>query len=139
MLDTPEAIEKWRAERRKNWPSAKNMQRKEEEKKDMIDRGELRDDEKNEIGLKGVSNKRKIGNRNDNRNRKHNKKKRNNKKSKLSTNNNATLLERLLKKSIEKEQSAILQCFKLFVDNDFYRPKPAIIEEIGKEEASEDA
>ena len=115
------------------------MQRKEEEKKDMIDRGELRDDEKNEIGLKGVSNKRKIGNRNDNRNRKHNKKKRNNKKSKLSTNNNATLLERLLKKSIEKEQSAILQCFKLFVDNDCYRPKPAIIEEIGKEEASEDA
>ena len=30
----------------------------------------------------------------------------------------------------------ILQCFKLFVDKDFYRPKPAIIEEIGKEEAN---
>ena len=122
-LDTPEAIEKWRAERRKNWPSAKNIERKNEEKKKMAERGELREDEKNEVGLKGVSNKRSRGGNKDKSNRKYNDNKRNKKKSKLATNNNATLLEKLLKKSIEKEESAILQCFKLFVDNDFYRNK----------------
>jgi hypothetical protein len=122
-LDTPEAIEKWRAERRKNWPSAKNIQRKTEETKKMAERGELREDEKHEVGLKGVSNKTSRGGNKDKRNRKYNDNKRNKKKSKLATNSNATLLEKLLKKSIEKEESAILQCFKLFVDNDFYRNK----------------
>ena len=56
-LDTPEEIEKWRAERRKNWPSDKVIQQKEKQKKEMLERGELRDDEKNAVGLKGVGNK----------------------------------------------------------------------------------
>ena len=49
-LDTPEDIEKWRAERRKNWPSDKVIQQKEKQKKEMLERGELRDDEKNAVG-----------------------------------------------------------------------------------------
>ena len=120
-LDTPEDIEKWRAERRKNWPSDKVIQQKEKQKKEMLERGELRDDEKNAVGLKGVGNKT-GGNRN--KKNKNQKKKGKNKNSALSSNKNASLLERLLKKSIEKERSAILQCFKLFVENDFYRSRP---------------
>ena len=89
---------------------------------EMLERGELRDDEKNAVGLKGVGNKTGGGNRNKkNKNQKGKGKKKN---ASISSNNNASLLERLLKKSIEKERSAILQCFKLFVENDFYRTRP---------------
>ena len=121
QLDTPEEIEKWRAERRKNWPSDKVIQQKEKQRKEMLERGELRDDEKNAVGLKGVGN-RAGGNRN--KKNKNQKKRGKNKNGTLSSNNDASLLERLLKKSIEKERSAILQCFKLFVENDFYRNRP---------------
>tara|TARA_E500000331_G_C17182138_1_gene681015 strand:+ start:186 stop:374 length:189 start_codon:yes stop_codon:yes gene_type:complete len=37
-LDTPEAIEKWRAERRKNWPSDKVIKEKEKLKKFGLNR-----------------------------------------------------------------------------------------------------
>ena len=68
----------------------------------MAERGELREDEKHEVGLKGVSNKTSRGGNKEKRNRKYKNNKRNKKKSKLATNSNASLLEKLLKKSIEK-------------------------------------
>ena len=93
---------------------------KRKQKKEMLERGELCDDEKNACGLKGVGNK-----TGGNRNKKNkNQRKRKEKNASISSNKNASLLERLLKKSIEKERSAILQCFKLFVENDFYRTRP---------------
>ncbi|WVQ71103.1 hypothetical protein IAR50_000628 [Cryptococcus sp. DSM 104548] len=40
-LNTPEDIEKWIAERKARWPSAKRVQEKEEERKSAIERGEM--------------------------------------------------------------------------------------------------
>ena len=47
---TDEEIEKWRAERRKKWPSDSVIKQKMELKQKMEDSGKLRDDEKEKDG-----------------------------------------------------------------------------------------
>eukprot|EP00741_Cyanophora_paradoxa_P012666 tig00020614_g12237.t1 len=44
ILDTPEEIERWRAERRKHWPSESNVERKKHEDENRRARGEIVDD-----------------------------------------------------------------------------------------------
>ena len=45
VLETPEEIEKWRAERRKNWPSSNNLKRRQEEAAGQAQRGDARANE----------------------------------------------------------------------------------------------
>eukprot|EP00505_MAST-04D_sp_SCG-Rhode-Island_P001001 Stramenopile-MAST_4_protein_1001 len=126
-LDTPEAIEKWRSERRKNWPTNAVIERKKAERESQQIRGDLREDERRNTGKFTEKQKQSASSTGGDRaeetpRQKVNRTKQNGKKARGDiTSKHDTLLEMLLKNTIEREQSIVLQCFKRMVQHDFYR------------------
>jgi hypothetical protein len=135
-LETDEEIEKWRAERRKKWPSDSVIKQKMELKQKMEDSGKLRDDEKEKDGriLNDKNRKRSKNNKQQQRQDKQNAKRRKGgrtNKDPKGGKSEPTLLQKLLKQTIENEQSLVLQCLRRFAENDFYRPKATAASNVG--------
>jgi len=134
-MTSPEAISGYLEERRKKFPTKKNIEIKDEERKLRIERGELID-----IPQKAQGNKRKREDRNDNRARKRFKKIcKYWRQGRCNSGENCrflhdyvqsqpateeVILRKILTKNIEYENQAILQCIHFIVSNNFLQKKP---------------
>lgn len=68
ILNTPESIDAWIAERKKRWPSKQNVEEKKKREQEAVQRGEINPSDLSRSTAKGMR-KRRLGNNEENRHR----------------------------------------------------------------------
>eukprot|EP00741_Cyanophora_paradoxa_P011171 tig00020554_g10791.t1 len=129
ILDTPEEIERWRAERRKHWPSESNVERKKHEDENRRARGEIAGERRHQrppckyfargfckLGAAAASPRPPAAQPGA---------KPAPPRPPPAPTHPRTLLQKLLSKEIRQEKNYIMQCFRYLVENKFPALPPA--------------